>query len=88
MDLIKIKNELEKNGFVSYIRETTIYAGIEGKTDEELGIKTMTNSFRIAIHNDKIKLEYAYGQLPVEKYYNSIEDLIISIKQTFPLTEN
>lgn len=85
MDLIKIKNALEKNGFVSYIRETTIYAGMVGKTDEELGIKTMTNAFRIAIHKDRIKLEYPYGQLPVEKYYSSIDDLIISIKQTFPL---
>jgi len=35
MDLIKIKNALEKNGFVSYIRETTIYAGMVGKTHED-----------------------------------------------------
>lgn len=47
MDLIKIKNALEKNGFVSYIRETTIYAGMVGKTDEELGIKTMMNGMHL-----------------------------------------
>ena len=85
MDLEKIKIELEKNDFVSYIKETTIYAGKEGKTDEELGIKTMISAFRVSIQNNKIKLEYSYGQLPIEKYYNSIDDLIVNIKHTFPL---
>lgn len=46
----------------------------------------MINAFRVSLDDQKIKLEYPYSQLSVEKYYNSIEDLIISIKHTFPLT--
>ena len=85
MDLKKIKKELEKYDFVSYIKENIIFAGKKGEPDKELGIETMINAFRVFVENEVIILEYSYGQLPIKKEYNSVEELIVEIKKNFPL---
>jgi hypothetical protein len=47
----------------------------------------MQNAFGVEIRKDLIIVDYAIGQIPVEKEFKTIEELLKFVRQVFPLEE-
>ena len=75
-----IKNELEELGYNSNVRiidnKEYLYSYIEGNLNSVFFIKDV---------DKKLKIEYFTGQIPVEKEFKTIEDLLKFVRQVFPI---
>ncbi|UKB84884.1 hypothetical protein LF887_04430 [Chryseobacterium sp. MEBOG06] len=75
-----IKNELEELGYNSNVRiidnKECLYSYIEGNLNSVFFIKDV---------DKKLKIEYFTGQIPVEKEFKTIEELMKFVRQVFPL---
>ncbi|WP_312288382.1 hypothetical protein [Chryseobacterium gleum] len=77
-----IKNELEELGYNSNVRiidnKECLYSYLEGNLNSVFFIKDV---------DKKLKIEYFTGQIPVEKEFKTIEELLKFVRQVFPLEE-
>lgn len=88
MNLKKIKTELEAEGYLAMLsKNELLIVGQEDGVDKELGWKMMKNAFGVEIRKDLIIVDYAIGQIPVEKEFKTIEELLKFVRQVFPLEE-
>lgn len=87
MNINKIKSELEKKGFFAGIKNEVIQAGMYRETDNETGIISLDKSFRVSINENKINLEYSYGQIPIEKTFKTIKELLNYLTDSFLMEE-
>ncbi len=87
MDLEKIKIEVESLGYASFITSNSLTVGQEDGYDSQLNCRLLKNSFGVEIRKDLIIVDYAIGQIPVEKKFKTIEELIKFVRQVFPIEE-
>lgn len=77
-----IKNELEELGYNSNVRiidnKECLYSYIEGN---------LNSVFFINDADKKLKIEYFTGQIPVEKEFKTIDELLKFIRQVFPIED-
>ena len=77
-----IKNELEELGYNSNVRmidnKECLYSYIEGNLNSVFFIKDA---------DKKLKIEYFTGQIPVEKEFKTIDELLKFIRQVFPIED-
>ena len=78
--LQKIKKELEKLGYNTHVRiinnQKCLYSFIEGNINSVFFIKDKSK---------KHLLEYFNAQIPVEKEFEKVDELINFIKDKFPI---
>lgn len=88
MEYKKIKKELEKLGYLSFIRkaekeEEYLFSGIP-----DTGTLMKPNySFNIFIQNDLLRIDYFEGQLLRAETFSNLEELVAFIKVYFPIVE-
>jgi hypothetical protein len=87
MDLEKIKIEVESLGYLSFINSNSLTVGQEDGFDAQLNCKLLKNCFGIEIRNNLFIVDYAIGQIPVEKEFKTIEELLKFVRQVFPIEE-
>lgn len=80
--LQEIKNQLEEMGYNSNIRiidnKECIYSFVEGNLNSVFFVKSNGKSPII---------EYFTGQIPVEKEFKTIEELLKFVRQVFPIED-
>ena len=80
MSINQLFKELEELGYNSNVRvidnKECLYSYIEGNLNSVFFIKDV---------DKKLKIEYFTGQIPVEKEFKTIEDLLKFVRQVFPL---
>jgi len=80
--LEKTKKKLEKLGYISHLRiinkEMCIYSSIEGN---------INSVFFVRDKSQKYLIEYFTGQIPIEKQFETEEELINYIQHKFPVIE-
>lgn len=78
----EINNRLIELGYISYIRK------IENRECVYSHIENNLNSvFFVYKNSNKVILDYTIGQIPIEKEFSTIEELLDFIKEVFPLEE-
>lgn len=88
MKIEEIKTGLETEGYsVMLLKDASLTVGQENGVDKELGLKMLKNAFGVEIRKDLINVDYAIGQIPVEKEFKTIEELLKFVRQVFPLEE-
>ncbi|WP_294230347.1 hypothetical protein [uncultured Chryseobacterium sp.] len=87
MDLEKIKTEVESLGYYSFITSNSLTVGQDDGYDSQLNCRLLKNAFGVEIRKDLIIVDYAIGQIPVEKEFKTIEELLKFVRQVFPLEE-
>ncbi len=85
MDLNLIKQSLEEIGYFCFINDNILVSGTSKDYDEQTGIYAYQNTVGIKIKNDKIIVDYTPAQIPKEKEFTSIEDVVEFIKEVRPL---
>ncbi len=82
MDYIKISKKLENLGYSTQFHKiiNSLSVGIPENDNFKLD-----STFRIGIINNKIKLDYFNAQIPVEKEFEKVDELIDFIKDKFPI---
>ena len=80
--LIEIKNQLEEMGYNSNIRiidnKECIYSFIDGNLNSVFFVKN---------NGKNLFIEYFTGQIPVEKEFKTIEELLKFVRQVFPIED-
>lgn len=78
--LNKIKIKLENVGYISYLRNIAnvdcLFSYIENN---------LNSVFFIKMNSKKFKIEYTVGQIPVEKEFSTIDELLNFVKEVFPI---
>jgi len=82
MNISELQEELEELGYNSNVRiidkKECLYSYIEGNLNSVFFTKDA---------DKKLKMEYFTGQIPVEKEFKTIEELLKFVRQVFPLEE-
>ncbi|NML70850.1 hypothetical protein HHL23_13755 [Chryseobacterium sp. RP-3-3] len=83
MEYSEISRELDKLGFISQCHEmiNALTVGIP----KEDGEPKLDSFFRIEINDSKTNLIYFNTQLPIEKEFKTIEELLKFVRQVFPI---
>lgn len=88
MNIQEIKSELETEGYLVMLsKDGLLIAGQEDGYSDILKCKMMKNTFGVEIRKDLIIIDYAIGQIPVEKEFKTIEELLKFVRQVFPIEE-
>ncbi|WP_288461337.1 hypothetical protein [uncultured Chryseobacterium sp.] len=76
-------------GYSTILHKTTnlLIVGNAYETDSSTGIGTLNNLFGVEIRNNFFIVDYAIGQIPIEKEFKTIEELLKFVRQVFPLEE-
>ncbi len=86
MKIEEIKTELETEGYtVITLNDGSLTIGQIDGFDKELGLKMLKNAFGIYIKNNNAIIDYAIGQIPIEKEFGTIEELLDFIREVFPI---
>ncbi|NML55855.1 hypothetical protein [Chryseobacterium cheonjiense] len=80
--LKEINEQLLDLGYKSFIRTVGNEEKIFSSVTESLG-----PIFWIFLKNNKINIDYTVGQIPVEKEFKTIEELLKFVRQVFPIEE-
>ncbi|WP_294301431.1 hypothetical protein [uncultured Chryseobacterium sp.] len=88
MKIEEIKAKLEVEGYsVMLMKDASLTVGQKNGHDKELGLIMLKNAFGVEIKKDLIKVDYAIGQIPIEKEFKTIEEVLKFVRQVFPLEE-
>jgi len=84
MNYTEISEKLEEVGYITQFHKVinSLTIGIP-----ENGNYRLDSIFRIELNNDKMKINYFTGQIPVEKEFKTIEELLKFVRQVFPIEE-
>ncbi|HBV14051.1 hypothetical protein [Chryseobacterium carnipullorum] len=85
MDIKEIINKLSEEGYNPYLQERL--GIIFNSIDDNKGNPKVNSVSQIRIEKGKIIIQYPLGQIPVEKEFITIEELLKFIRQVFPLDE-
>ncbi|NML70851.1 hypothetical protein HHL23_13760 [Chryseobacterium sp. RP-3-3] len=83
--LEKIKIEVESIGYASFISSNSLTVGQEDGYDSQLNCRLLKNTFGIEVRNNLLIVDYAIGQIPVEKEFKTIKELLKFVRQVFPI---
>ncbi|MDR2235421.1 MAG: hypothetical protein LBE92_04810 [Chryseobacterium sp.] len=82
----KLKKQLQQEGYLVMLsKDGVLIAGQEDGYSDILKCKMMKNTFGVEIRNSLIIIDYAIGQIPVEKEFKTIKDLLTFVRQVFPI---
>ena len=82
MNYIEISEKLEELGYVTQFHNliNSLTVGIP-----ENGNFKLDSIFRVEPKGNKMNINYFTGQIPVEKEFKTIEELLKFVKQVFPI---
>ena len=82
MNYIEISKKLEELGYATQFHKITdsLTVGIP-----ENGNFKLDSIFRVEPKGNKMNINYFTGQIPVEKEFKTIEELLKFVKQVFPI---
>lgn len=84
MNINLIKEKLESIGYLTILDKTGfLIVGQDSGDISELGWKLLKETFGVKSKDNKIILDYAIGQIPVEKEFTTIEAMLDFVKEVF-----
>ncbi|MCP1299882.1 hypothetical protein NK356_11955 [Chryseobacterium sp. S0630] len=83
MNIKEIINTLSEEGYNPYLQERL--GIIFNSIDDNKGNPKVNSISQIRIEKEKIIIQYPLGQIPVEKEFKTIEELMKFIRHLFPL---
>ncbi|WP_294301427.1 hypothetical protein [uncultured Chryseobacterium sp.] len=88
MRIQEIKKDLENEGYATFLlKDFSLTVGQKSEYNKKLSFNIMQSAFGVEIRKDLIIVDYAIGQIPVEKEFKTIEELLKFVRQVFPLEE-
>ena len=85
MNIKEIINKLSEEGYNPYLQERL--GIIFNSIDDSKGNPKVNSISQIRIEKEKIIIQYPLGQIPVEKEFKTIEELLKFIRQVFPIED-
>lgn len=85
MDYSEISKELDKLGYISQFHK--IINALAVGIPKENGEPKLDSFFRIEINDNTTNLIYFKAQLPIEKEFKTVEELLKFVRQVFPIEE-
>ncbi|MDE5438012.1 hypothetical protein KRE40_07815 [Elizabethkingia meningoseptica] len=85
MNIKKIINKLSEEGYSPYLQEKL--GIIFNSIDDDKGNPRVDSVSQIRIEKEKIIIQYPLGQIPVEKEFKTVEELLKFVRQVFPIEE-
>jgi len=85
MNIKEIINTLSEEGYNPYLQERL--GIIFNSIDDNKGNPKVNSVSQIRIEREKIIIQYPLGQIPVEKEFKTIEELLKFVRQIFPIEE-
>lgn len=85
MNIKEIINRLSEEGYNPYLQERL--GIIFNSIDDNKGNPKVNSISQIRIEKEKIIIQYPLGQIPVEKEFKTIEELLKFVRQVFPLED-
>ena len=85
MNIKEIINTLSEEGYNPYLQERL--GIIFNSIDDNKGNPKVNSVSQIRIEREKIIIQYPLGQIPVEKEFKTIEDILKFVRQIFPIEE-
>lgn len=85
MNIKEIINKLSEEGYNPYLQERL--GIIFNSIDDNKGNPKVNSISQIRIEKEKIIIQYPLGQIPVEREFKTIDELLKFIRQVFPLEE-
>ncbi|CEJ67908.1 hypothetical protein BN1195_00188 [Chryseobacterium oranimense G311] len=83
MNIKEITDKLSGEGYNPYLQERL--GIIFNSIDDSKGNPKVNSISQIRIEKEKIIIQYPLGQIPVEKEFKTIDELLKFIRQVFPL---
>ncbi|MDQ1856766.1 hypothetical protein [Chryseobacterium sp. WLY505] len=83
MNIKEIINKLSDEGYNPYLQEKL--GIIFNSIDDNKGNPKVNSVSQIRIEKEKIIIQYPLGQIPVEKEFKTIEELLKFVRQVFPI---
>jgi hypothetical protein len=83
MNIKEIINKLSDEGYNPYLQEKL--GIIFNSIDDNKGNPKVNSVSQIRIETEKIIIQYPLGQIPVEKEFKTIDELLKFIRQVFPI---
>ncbi|PRB06546.1 hypothetical protein CQ046_00160 [Chryseobacterium sp. MYb7] len=83
MNIKEIINKLSDEGYNPYLQEKL--GIIFNSIDDNKGNPKVNSVSQIRIEKEKIIIQYPLGQIPVEKEFKTIDELLKFIRQVFPI---
>jgi len=81
-----LKMKLQELEYYVIDRSNKLIVAKEATYDESFGGDILHGYFETYyLENKKFKINYLLGQIPVEKEFNTIEELIDFVKEVFPI---
>lgn len=82
MNYTEISEKLEELGYITQFHKVinSLTVGIP-----ENGNFKLDSIFRIELNSNKMNINYFTGQIPVEKEFKTIEELLKFVRQVFPI---
>jgi len=85
MNIKEIINTLSEEGYNPYLQERL--GIIFNSIDDNKGNPKVNSVSQIRIEREKIIIQYPLGQIPVEKEFKTIEELLKFVRQVFPIED-
>ncbi|BFO65635.1 hypothetical protein [Chryseobacterium sp. KCF3-3] len=85
MNIKEIINTLSEEGYNPYLQERL--GIIFNSIDDNKGNPKVNSISQIRIEKEKIIIQYPLGQIPVEREFKTIDELLKFIRQIFPLED-
>ncbi|UCA58534.1 hypothetical protein KB553_15950 [Chryseobacterium rhizoplanae] len=79
----EIIDKLSEEGYNPYLQERL--GIIFNSIDDSKGNPKVNSISQIRIEKEKIIIQYPLGQIPVEKEFKTIDELLKLIRQVFPI---
>ncbi|MFP3596549.1 hypothetical protein [Chryseobacterium sp. SIMBA_029] len=83
MNIKEIIDTLSEEGYNPYLQERL--GIIFNSINDNKGNPKVNSVSQIRIEREKIVIQYPLGQIPVEKEFTTIEELLKFVRQVFPL---
>ncbi|WP_294273902.1 hypothetical protein [uncultured Chryseobacterium sp.] len=83
MNIKEIINTLSEEGYNPYLQERL--GIIFNSIDDNKGNPKVNSVSQIRIEREKIIIQYPLGQIPIEKEFKTIEELLKFMRQVFPI---
>lgn len=85
MSINQLLKELQELGYNPYLQERL--GIIFNSIDDNKGNPKVNSVSQIRIEKEKIIIQYPLGQIPVEKEFKTIDELLKFIRQVFPIED-
>ncbi|MGJ1198670.1 hypothetical protein ACR777_20410 [Sphingobacterium spiritivorum] len=83
MNIKEIIKKLSEEGYSPYLQERL--GIIFNSVDDKKGNPKVSSVSQIRIEKEKIIIQYPLGQIPEEKEFKTIEELLKFVRQVFPI---